>query len=513
MMDRKIKEVALIGTGRKTINIDELNPLFKEKIDANSTEENKLLQVLTYESYSVHGNIPTKISVLESAEIIEESKTYLPKEACEKLSQIFALDTILKEVGMKMFIDQVINADRIVLPEFVLKLLKEGNAFNKNTRKDILKIIGERGKLILPLMKGLKYEVAETVSWEVASYAERKELFDEMRKVESAPAIEKLKATWSTEGIKEKLGFLKIISDTLDASDESFLKEIFEAEFKKSLSKKTEIECKSIIVSMLLRLRSNPIYEEVKTKLKAYVNTTSHKVLGISLGKETYEFKTPISNDNFFDGALLKDYFGFEEKNIDVALFDNDNLSFLAQMIEVFPMKLWAELMHKDIKLTVEYFNAFTTKIKGENVSIFKSFIITNAINNNEEEVATAISQIYPNDYLSNIVHLLPQKDFESYISKGKFYNNSDLFLARPRSEATKWSHVFTKNYISEIITLYKSNPYHGTKIHGQVLALYMSKEAIPDVMKYNDYNESAPWLDQFKKFVIGVVVSWWEVL
>ena len=100
-MMQSIKDIVLIGTDRKPLDTAVLPATIKTALNAGTTEEQKLLDAITYlHFYERHGN--TSSNYIDSpSKPVDETQEDTPEEANIALEEILKLDYLLKNSMLK----------------------------------------------------------------------------------------------------------------------------------------------------------------------------------------------------------------------------------------------------------------------------------------------------------------------------------------------------------------------------------------------------------------------------
>jgi hypothetical protein len=163
---------------------------------------------------------------------------------------IESLSQKLKEKLLNSWLDVLVKNKWIVSPEVVLKLLELGNSFSKGIKLKIVKVIGNKGNMILPMFSG--YNGVSSLNsdqvWLEGSTSDRKELLDSLLEKQPERAIALLQSTWAQESVTNKRFFIELLSERKSEATIQFAETLYDNEFSyREKEKKTEKECRRIL--------------------------------------------------------------------------------------------------------------------------------------------------------------------------------------------------------------------------------------------------------------------------
>ena len=515
MMGRKyVKEVALLGVDRRKINDENLPSAIKEKLRTNGLAKDsqldaaKLLDILTYNYYySKRGQQLDKVEGYENKRI-NESKSYCDKRAMDVYAEIVDQDYHVKNELLKSWIAKVNQRGEIIPPNKVLDLIDNGIALDKESKKTIANIVGNRGRHILTLYKKKQYEVLPFTdqTWLEGSIRDRKAYYIHQRKEQIARINERLLDSWKSEGQQAQLSFLKILSTHLDKADFTFLEKIYTSEYEGELiHKKGMLSSKLLVCSMLARLDYAPLMSAVRAGLSDYVHQVrASGIVNSILAKKINKIQLPEKQDDFWNGDYLNRLMGFDTQNMNIKLFDYDPYYWMNSFISTLPFSFWIELLNRSELDVVKYFlqdSAFQTKVSGNNIAMFQDALIFNAIATNNTVLADAISSVTHNEDVQLLVPLMSQVAFEKYITKNRL--RTELSLFETRSSEHTWSLSFSKNMVSELFNMCKSGRFIPHVKFGRVMARYFHKDAFGHLAEVSKAQEGTQWYNAWLNNVL----------
>jgi hypothetical protein len=479
-MDSKVKEILLLGTERRSLDLSIFPEAVQKKVRLDQNESQKLLEAMTYSTYYYTNG--QALPILEGntiKEILLEDRELMLYEHSRVLEEIFGLAHFIKSKLLKHWLDALAASNKIVHPQFILQLLKEGQELTKPYKAIILNLVGKKGQYIAPMIKSVDYKLSiENSDWAEGNSAMRKAHFLNLRLTEPSAAIKNLRDTWHTESIKDKLHFLKIIQETLVNDDLEFINEVFEKYKYSTSEKKTEKDCRYLLTGMLCALGYEPILEKLKVDLSPYVSKKKKGLISSIVGNNETEIliTLPMKNDAFWNGENLNEMMAFEEKNINLQLYDYDSYFWFASFLEILPFSFWTSMLACTEEDFIKYlFKNYITKIKGEEEYIFLTAIKNNPYIRYSQDIILALIPFTKWHEIENLIPEMSQAVFEKYIMQNKEMANFDLLASRKDDKI--WSVVFTKNILSEVFKNLKGGS-NLTERQGSIIATYANSES-----------------------------------
>ena len=490
MIDKELREISLLGTDRRKLNPERLPTVVADRLVEGQPAEVNLLNAITYSSFrSAMGEGLGHVDVTQVEPIIKEVKSYAPHDLSRMVSEVLEEKQYVLEPILEKVLQFVISRDEILLPDAIVGLINKGRGLSADFKSLIKEVVGLRGNRILELNPEFGFGVAKNQKeWDLVSNKERLIIFEQQRSIDSAAAIDLLRPEWASENIKSKLAFIKIISRTLDAADKNFLLEIFKDSYADVVIKrKTDMECKKLLVGCLARLGEGYILDELKIKLKPYLKSKLTKKV----------FKPLKKTDKFWDGAFLSQWIGLSEKNLDLAKFDYDPLYWLGEMIEILPIDFWSQLLGRNLKSTVDYFltdKQFQVKIVDEPEPIFLSALIQNATVTRNTDLLDVLAASTHTDEANALIPLFSNPQFEKYIDTNKLWDHVGLIKLRPKKTSESWSLKFTKKYITELNKAIAKGYCYLDVQDGNAIATHFNMEAAGHLAKVDSQSQGDQW-------------------
>ena len=157
-------------------------------------------------------------------EPLEEMQPFLPQEPSLILRSLLSNRlTATLAYGL----DLVAEEGLILRPEYVYELLstvlKKGSGYNVACRANALKVSGNRGKWLLPLLEVEEESPLDLEHWELSGQQARLQLLKQVRREDPRAAIPLVERTWREETASNREALLSCFSIGLSQEDEEFL--------------------------------------------------------------------------------------------------------------------------------------------------------------------------------------------------------------------------------------------------------------------------------------------------
>ena len=510
MIDHEyIKELVLLGTDRKTLDPKRIPHPIIERLPQGENEAANLLNLMSYLSfYTKHGTDLQIIIHPLNKDIIQEEFSYSSEAANQIFNEINELTYHSKSDLLILWIQQVLDANKIASPSVVIDLIKSATTFNKEVKKQIRAIVGNRGRKLLDEFYQAAYAEAnidQESPWDTKSSLERKIQFTKSRSIDAQSTIDLIEKSWQDENVKDKLYYLKEISRGMQKSDFEFLVRIYKNEFQgQRITKKLSRECKLLIAGMLVRRDYSTLTEEIKDFFRPYVKSVKSKgLIGKVMGKKTWELILPKVPNHDWNGENLNRMFGHEEKNMNIQVFDFDPYYWLNTFITYLPFSFWSLILDKELKEVLKYFlfnQNYRTTINQKNISIFEKALIENASITQNIELTNALVDLSHSDDLKVLAPLMSEQSFEKYVLKNRAIIKTDILMARGETFDTIWSVQFSKKAISELLNICKNGRFQPHQKFGSVISKYYNSAALPHLSKITDSVENEYWSNTWEK-------------
>ena len=259
-------------------------------------------------------------------------------------------------------------------------------------------VIGQKGQWLLqqiPEWAKLVDEV-DALNWETGTLVEKEKVLQYWRKHEPKKAITALESIWSQEEVKNKVIFLKTLSQYISINDESFLEE--------RLTDKQKI-VRLAAASLLSRIRNSALLNRLFTELLNY----------LEIREDTIEFELPEELPN-----LTKDgIYPIPQKGVRGGM----KAAWLRQIIAKLPPHKWSELLDKDAEECLCFFE------KGKWADqVFPALVEAALWHKNEDWQMALLSHLHQKGNQFDIPALLLKKNIAS-LSSTVFDELSTTFL------------------------------------------------------------------------------------
>lgn len=512
-----LKEVLLIGTDRKPIPWDSLPESLRQKTQADQSDANHLLQVITYltryDNYNTTLPIQSNINLPEI--ITDEAEHEVNPQALSILGEILSQEYLLKNQLLTEWIDIVAQSDQTVPYEKILKLLDHAMNLNMATREKLLSIIGNKGRYVAQLMHADKYgghKELDISQWDIANLDDRKKLLAQINKEKPVQANQLLQSAWPQSSIREKLSLLQVLSDNLQEENNIWLEEILEQEYKeRHIKQSTARQCKLLIIAMLLRLNDPYLQNLIRSNLQAYLTKTqSAGLMKRMVGIKSTGINLPNDADTFWNGESMNSLFGIADKNNNIKLFDYDPQFWFAELIKITPWKLLCEIFESKSDDLVKYLikdKSFITKIANEETPILIDAIVSNAHATKNSELISSIASLIDHPKCHELCALMNQSEFEKYVSRHKLFTQIDILASRAPSLEHNWSVHFSKNMISELLKICKSGKFRPHPKFGHTTARYFHPKAIDHLMSAASNFQNEHWYSTWKNNLVDPII------
>ncbi|HNZ71546.1 MAG TPA: DUF5691 domain-containing protein [Prolixibacteraceae bacterium] len=474
-------ETALLGTGKKNLNtenlIDDINQYSGKTFDDKEDEFLKK-SVLTY-FYLEAGRCPSKLKAEPELSVIEEVCEIAPDELISTYLPIESLSQKLKEKLLNSWLDVLVKNKWIVSPEVVLKLLELGNSFSKGIKLKIVKVIGNKGNMILPMFSG--YNGVSSLNsdqvWLEGSTSDRKELLDSLLEKQPERAIALLQSTWAQESVTNKRFFIELLSERKSEATIQFAETLYDNEFSyREKEKKTEKECRRILAKILLSSDTSELYRFTKGKLLSYVMKEKRSgLLKLLSSKSQPDYQLPENEDSeFWNGFTMEKYYGLEVQHYDIAKFNTIVQYWFSELLMLMPANIW---INEAFESYTELFNCllfkdlFKIKIDGNMVPVFFNALYQNAISFADNQLSLAMIPRIPANIAIPLLKNLTQSQFEQYVQTNNFFGDEGILSNGPFSIDSNWSISFTENVLRQIFEIAMQSQYSNLSSLADVVA------------------------------------------
>ncbi len=514
-MWKHLLEVVLLGTEKKPMNQDVLPDQIREFVSQRHADsELKFLETasLCY-FYIESGKIADTFKGEIDERLIEETLGVVPKPLLEIFEEFEKIDYLLRDNICSLWLDSIIKRNEIISPEYVVRLLQFGNNFSQATKNKILQVIGNKGLWILSFMNELQYKMPSRPDniWLEGDSNQRKAFFKSLRNTNHIESIELLKTTWTEESVVTKRTFLEIIKEKSFSTDIPFLEEIYQDEFSyHSKEKKTEKECRRIIVEILLSYSETQLHKSTMQGLSNYLSKSKKKgFVGLVTGKEQFEFDIPSEEDvEFWNSQNIEQKYGFETKNYDIAIFSSANQFWFSCLLNFIPMNAWSSVSGITIPdITAYFLDNFKYKIEGKIKPVFLESLIENALYFSSDELAKALLPRLSGKDIISLMKCLKLDEFEKYVTKNKYCIDIEILQNSPVDETNiSWSKAFTEEVIINFYEAAIKPNFHLSAAMGKVIAQFAHLDALPVLFKYQSLAQSGNIYQSWNKNIFEPV-------
>jgi len=183
MSGNPIKEVLLLGSDKKSLQLLSLPDVIRRRIGDSRDEARNFLEFITYQHFYQHHDLKiTKSQHTEELTICDEDQDVVNESYLSCLKLILAQDNYILNYFLKIWIHKVAAVNQICHPSFILQIIECGKNFDRVLRRKIYQIIGNKGRYVLNLYPEEKYKFEETKNpWETGTLDERKSYFKNLR--------------------------------------------------------------------------------------------------------------------------------------------------------------------------------------------------------------------------------------------------------------------------------------------------------------------------------------------
>ncbi|CAH8290852.1 hypothetical protein EV196_107129 [Mariniflexile fucanivorans] len=460
-MQNQLKEIALLGTTKKGLDVELLKPSVKEIISKATFEdvEHKLLNTLSAVHYYMDaGTIYPVLDEVPEMPIITDSGTYAPVKAQEIFSLLNTMAAFIRPLLLDDLLNVLLEKKWLVAPENCLGLLQFANQYSVKVKDKVLQVIGNKGRYIVLFDSSLKYTVSTNINtdvWEYGTTKERTEFIEKLRKTDTEKSIEFLQNSWKSETVVVKRNWLQIISNTYNSkSDLEFISEVYTTGFKfKEKELKTNVECRKILAQMLLGDRYSQLFKETTTVIETLFVTDKKKgFLGMgSTLKTSLMLPAEDAENPFWNATHLSNVYGFDAA-YDIAIFKNSTLYYFSLFLTYMPRTFWTPFFQDSVDDFTTYFltnDAFKVKRANTNLPIFTLPLVENTIQNKDEVLANSLAGKLKVTEALRILPLFNQADYEKFILKNKLLGDTEVLEYHPENN-TEWNLKFCESLIIE---------------------------------------------------------------
>jgi Family of unknown function (DUF5691) len=455
-------KTSLIGTEKLPLNIDAFPAIIKDSIAKKNedTEQLVLSSAAMIFFYNEAGTTPQKIPDNKFEKIVE-LKNVTSTKATQILQAIETTGYYEKEYVYNLLLDKIIQQNEIVTPNFIMPLINAGIGFNKITKAKIIQVIGETGKLIIPLkpdfkVKGLQIEAKDDV-WKEGNSNERKLFLEELFLSNADEALGLIEKDWQLESITFKKSILEIIIEKPNAAIISFLEKLYKEEFTFTKTEKVTVtQCRNIIAKALLFNEQSELFLKTKEQIITYCEIAKKGLLGkLISGGNKVKINLPKEKDDFFNGENIKAVYGIEPTNNNPAYFSNDILYWFSELLAIMPLQMWMQIFDTTEKEVFQYFlenEQYKTTIHGHKENMFYNSIKENLEYSKNEKLIMELFGLKQKHTNYELAVYLNATNFELFAIKNDVLLDAN-FMYYYGKENGEWTIDFSIKMIQETYT------------------------------------------------------------
>ena len=521
-MLEKLINTALLGTDKLSFDENLLPVSIQEalkNINVSDKEARFLKTAALITVYQDAGSLPSRFLGVLPTENIAETLPFASEKLSSVVNDIAEVQYHLRTDLFDLWFDTLITRQELIHPRFIVPLLDLESAITQKFRTKILKIIGNRGLQLLAFKADWnKWQIIdETQIWAEGRLAERRAYFTELRQINPQKALELLQVSWPQESLTDKKAFLEVIKGTFQVNDIPFLENTLTAFIYTAKERKGQTECRATITELLLRNAETAFYKSTTAWLNNYFQTEKGKgVLSWAMSKENKIINLAAQEDEHWNEANMNVLYGFE-KSPDAAFYPNNQVLWLANLIENLPFDYWMKALDKDLEKTLSYFmnEPFTVVIERKKQAILLNHLIKNAQNHSNMALSKAIMSVTKSEVHQQLLVILPLEEKEKYILENKHLTNIIVLEACFEHWKGTWSADFSRKILVEVWQCHVSaNPVYLTERIGVLMARCIDSSAIDLLNSMSEIptNASQYHVNHWQKFFANAIKKTIEI-
>jgi hypothetical protein len=495
---KQLINTALLGTDRQSLPATQLPAVIQQALQGVDTSDKEALFLRTaalVNSYIKAGTGAQTLLIPATPPSQPETQSYASVKAVSVWRKIAKAER-RNPVLMEYWMDQCISKGQIAPPDILPSLLNAGaEKTNYALRDKIRQVVGKRGTWLASFTHIWSYclPVDYEMGWKEGSIAQRKEIFEKIRRENPDQAREWLEQAWPDENAKDRKDFLQSFSVNLSLSDEPFLQKAWEEVLAQPNPKAVHQEIKIMLTTLLLSLPDSALSKDIWEKTKGYFQQKG------STGKvKAADISLRLAEDDFLTEAFMNGKLGFEPPMSNrLPNAEKKPVSphfwFQSLLPHIHPAR-WQEYFGLSVEQTVQ---VFIGKLQDDETDVaLKRAFARSVVKHKLTDWATKLLPVYgDSDHVTlSLVSLLPQADIEAWYQQrvdiGQA-NDARLVLLQPHLRY--WSLPFTRHVLAQ---LYKSlGNWSYTQSHQQFLSdavLHVPHDIIPELetMAVDDAHE-----------------------
>jgi Family of unknown function (DUF5691) len=519
-MFQNLINTALLGTDKMDFDV-RLLPQSVQTIVATMPEADKEARFLKTAAlmafYEEAGCLPKRFL----GELPTDKPTQELPITTEKFAKI--LPTILevqyyfRNDLLELWLDKLIENQQIVSAKTVVLLLGLVEGLPKKFRPKILKVIGSKGLNLLAYKTDIsQWQILpDEQIWTEGRLAERRDFFTNLRKENPQKALELQQSTWSQESLSDKMAFLEVLKNTFQSTDVSFLENILPEFQYKNKERKTQKDCRNLVMGLLVGQPHTTAYSRTNEALTAYI--VSEKAKGVLgwVGKENKALDLPKEEDSFLNiNTMMADY-GFEASP-DAAIFVSNQLYWLSCFVAILPFDFWETQLQKNTENTLIYLtgDGFWVKIGGKKQAILLHALIANALQLKNTALANAIIKITVEQEHWQLLQILSQTEQENYLIENNQLTNQQAIEACFGDWKGTWSAHFSTKILQECYNVIITKSTYLPDRLGAMLAQFLHPSSINFLETANVYPPTANnyHINHWQNFFVDAIQKTFEI-
>jgi hypothetical protein len=448
-------KTTLIGTEKLPLAVEALPIAITDAIVTKTADAYELVLRTTAMLffYNNAGAVPQKV-VSNDFEKLVESKVYASATLLQLLQTIETTGYYEKEYLYNLWLDKLIERNEIVNATFIMPLINAGINFHKNTNTKIVQVIGETGKLIIPLKPDFKWKgfTLEDV-WKEGSSKDRKLFLEELLQNDVVAALELIEKDWTLESISFKKSILDLVIAYTNAAVYPFLEKLYNEEFIFTANEKpTVTQCRNLIAKALLFKEQSWLFEKTKAAITLYSEVAKKGIFEKLLSSsKKIKINLPTLNDTFFNVENVRAVFGIDPVNSNPAYFKNDILYWVAELLTILPITVWVQIFDATEKEVFAYFlnnGQFIATIHGQKEPIFFKAIQDNLEFSKNQTAIMLLLAMQQNSQNYSLAAYLTPTNFENFAMDNDLLLNAN-YIHQYSRENNDWSIVFSTKLIN----------------------------------------------------------------
>ena len=325
MIADEILKAALLGTDKYMPSPSLLLQQTGAKIAVQQTDkEDRFLKLaITTLLYEEAGRNPLTVE-----NTLPECPPESLLEASEKLCGYINTALLAKDDILFQYLIQIVYKNKHVLASELVPLVLNKALEHKKSAYPLIKTCGETGKWLCRLNENWRMffeESEEDNTWETGNFESRKMFLKNIRRTDSAKAVELLEQTFPAENAVNRLALLEQLEEHLSLSDEPFLQ---------SLLKDKSQKVKETAFRLLRKIQGSAINKNYLEYILAVTGIKEERHLLITKKKVLI-----IRDDVLPDEDLLKT--GIDKVSSDKGV--PDHIYIIGQMLQDIDPKILAQ--------------------------------------------------------------------------------------------------------------------------------------------------------------------------